>query len=186
MPVVILSDAFGQTVQKTGFSAVAVRGISSSPPHPAVTCSVSCRGKVQESLDFCEMTSGIFRISGMLRSTLDSPSCVSSFMAATCSVSCCGRVQETLDLLGDDFRYFPYFRYASFNGGFLVHASGYGALAHGSHLFGAVCCSGAVENEDFLGDSHPGLFPHSALFFSTVVHVWRQFTSFWVFHVFST
>ena len=79
---------------------------------------------------------------------------------------------------------FPYYRYASFDGGFLVYVSVYGAFVHGSHLFGAVCCSGALENADFLGDDIPGFFRIQRSLARQWIHVWRQFTIFWYFTYF--
>ena len=66
-----------------------------------------------------------------------------------------------------DFFRFP--RYASFDSvdACVSLRSFCGPLVPGSHLFGAVCCYGALENAEFLG-KYPGLFPHSALSGSTV------------------
>ena len=77
------------------------------------------------------MTSGIFHINGMLRSTVVARSCVS---LRSFAVPC-----------------------------------------FGSHLFGAVCCSGALENADFLGDDIPVYFRMQRLFARQWIHVWRQF-----------
>ena len=80
-----------------------------------------------------------------------------SYSAVTGSVSLPREVQETLDLLGDDFRNFPSFLYASFDSG-CVSPRSLRPLVHGSHLFGAVCYRGVHENADFLRDDIPDYF----------------------------
>ena len=52
-------------------------------------------------------------------------------------------------------------------------------LVPGSHLFGAVCCYGALENVDFWRDDIPVYFRIQRLFARQSIHVLRQFTNLW-------
>ena len=78
--------------------------------------------------------------------------------------------------------FFPFSWYASFDGvDACVSLRCFAAPCSGSHLFGAVCSSGALENADFLGDDIPGYFRIQRLFARQWIHVLRQFSRRWYF-----